>query len=95
MLILREEAENDIRDAYEWYEGKRKNLGKSFMLDVELALDRIEENPASYELVFEFTRRALCRRFPYAIYFVVDNLNIGVIAVLHQRRRPSVWQNRK
>ena len=92
MLILREEAVNDIRDAYEWYEDKRENLGKSFILDVELTLDRIEENSELYELVFESTRRSLCRRFPYAIYFIVDNINI---AVLHQRRRPSVWQNRK
>ena len=95
MLILRDEAESDIRDAYEWYEGKQENLGKSFMLDVELTLDRIEENTELYELVFASTRRALCRRFPYAIYFIVDNLNIVVVAVLHQRRRPSVWQNRK
>ena len=95
MLILREEAENDIRNAYEWYEDKRENLGKSFMSDVELTLDRIEENSELYELVFESTRRALCRRFPYAIYFIVDNLNIVVIAVLHQRRHPSVWQSRK
>ena len=95
MLILREEAENDIRNAFEWYEGKRENLGKSFMLDVELTLDRIEEKPELYELIFESTRRALCRRFPYAIYFVVDNLNIVIVAILHQRQRPSVWQNRK
>ena len=95
MLILRDEAENDIRDAYEWYEDKQENLGKSFMLDVELTLDRIEENSELYELVFESTRRVLCRRFPYAIYFVVDNFNVVVIAVLHQRRRSSVWQSRK
>jgi plasmid stabilization system protein ParE len=39
-------------------------------------------------------RRALIRRFPYAIYFFADPEAIVVLACLHVRRDPQVWQSR-
>lgn len=39
-------------------------------------------------------RRALCKKFPYAVYFTRKNSDIIVLAVLHQRRQPTMWQNR-
>jgi len=44
--------------------------------------------------VREAARRALLRRFPYAIYFVAGEELIAVIAVLHQHRRPEAWRAR-
>ena len=35
MLILRREAEQDIKAAYEWYEEQLPNLGKEFIDEVE------------------------------------------------------------
>ena len=39
-------------------------------------------------------RRALLRRFPYAVYFTVDREELVVLAVLHVARDPSEWQRR-
>ena len=35
------------------------------------------------------------RRFPYAIYFVLDSDHISVIACIHTRRNPRRWQSRR
>jgi plasmid stabilization system protein ParE len=40
-------------------------------------------------------RRALLRRFPYAVYFAVDGDVVVVIAVLHASRDPAEWQRRR
>lgn len=94
MLILRKEAEEDIRTAYEWYEQQRKQLGRAFVVEIDRIFEVIEEQPDAYTQCFKSIRRALCKKFPYAVYFTRKNSDIIVLAVLHQRRQPTMWQNR-
>lgn len=58
-------------------------------------LEEIEEHPDLYMKVMSNVRRALRKRFPYSIYFIHKDTGVFVIAVLHQRRSPTVWQARK
>ena len=95
MLIIRKEAEEDIKQAYEWYEEQRVNLGIAFVDEIDSKLEEIEEHPELYIEIMSNVHRALCKRFPYSIYFAHKNTDIIVIAVLHQRRSPMVWQARK
>jgi len=50
--------------------------------------------PERYPLVRGSARRALLRRFPYAIYFVATPELVSVFACLHARRDPRHWQER-
>jgi len=43
-VVIRPEAESDIKDAYQWYESQRKGLGESFLLCIEEALSRVARN---------------------------------------------------
>jgi plasmid stabilization system protein ParE len=94
MLIVRKEAEEDMRAAYDWYEKQRENLGRAFLVEVARTFEAMEGQPEAYAPCFKSARRALCKRFPYAVYFTRDDSDIIVIAVLHQRRHPMTWQNR-
>jgi plasmid stabilization system protein ParE len=40
-------------------------------------------------------RRALLRRFPYAVYFAVERDVVVILAVLHVSRDPAEWQRRR
>lgn len=40
-VVIRPEAESDVKDAYQWYESRSKGLGKHFLLCVEEALSRV------------------------------------------------------
>ena len=95
MLIIRKEAEEDLKSAYEWYEDKQIGLGAQFIDEIGAKLLEIEERPDLYMEVMGGIRRALCKRFPYSIYFMREKMAIVVMAVLHQRRSPAVWQKRK
>ena len=94
MLILRWEAERDIKEIYEWYECRRLNLGREFFSEIEVKLENIECNPNLYAKIYKDVRRALCGRFPYSIYFIEANGSVVIIGVFHQRRNPSVWRMR-
>jgi hypothetical protein len=43
-------------------------------------------------VVFKSVRRALLRRFPYALFFVVEEQTLFVIACFHASRNPLQWQ---
>ena len=93
-LILRPEAEEDLRDAYRWYDERVPGLGLRFLESVEQTLGRIERNPQLYVGVHEGVRRALISTFPYGVYYISEGERSVVIAVVHSSRHPRVWMER-
>jgi plasmid stabilization system protein ParE len=51
-------------------------------------------NPELPATIYRDVRRALVRRFPYAIYYRVEPERIAVIAIHHGKRDPRHWQSR-
>ena len=43
--IARPEVENDLKEAFSWYEDKRQGLGYDFLLQIDAGLRFIERNP--------------------------------------------------
>jgi len=93
-LRIRPEAEADIAAAYTYYEEASEGLGAEFLRAVEATLAIIERTPQLYAVVHREVRRALLRRFPYAIFYVVDGDTVVVLACFHARRDPAQWQRR-
>lgn len=93
-LLVRSEAEEDLNQAYQWYESRRKGLGDDFLLCIEGGLGRITRNPQRYRKIHGNIRRILIERFPFGIFFIEDEQHISVLAVLHARRNPSTWKGR-
>lgn len=97
-LIVRPSAELDIREAAEWYEDEEAGLGGQFVDELRHIVSRISELPSQFPDVGRGIHRALLRRFPYAVYFLLrggaDGPVAVILAVLHQRRSPSLWKKR-
>ena len=94
-LVAQPRADFDVAGAYRWYEDERAGLGLQFLQELRAAYDRIAEDPLRYQQLESGIRRALVRRFPYAIYFAVDSYVVVVLAVLHVGRNPAEWQRRR
>ena len=94
-LVLRPQAEAELLDARDWYEEQRPGLGGAFATEVDMVLAGIVQAPLAYPRVQGETRRALVRRFPYAIYFYAMADEIVVLGVIHGRRHPRRWQLRR
>ncbi len=94
-LVFRPEAEAELLDARDWYEAERAGLGAVFAAAVETTITAVLQNPLAYPRVKSDTRRALVRRFPYAVYFRPIDDEIIVLAVLHGRRNPRHWRSRR
>ena len=84
----------DIVEAAEHYEEQRPGLGLEFTLEVDAAIGRASEYPEMYEVKEQGARRILVRRFPYSVYYLVEDGGLEIFAVLHQHREPDHWQSR-
>lgn len=93
-IYFRPEAEKDIEEAAIWYEKQRKGLGEEFIGEIERALEVMSDNPDMYAVVHRNTRRALIRRFPFAIYYRLEKDALVVVAIMHGSRDPKRWQKR-
>ena len=93
-VILRHEAEVDIRAARDQLEAVRVGLGNQVLARLREVLVRIEKMPELHGKVWEDVRAARLKQFRYIVYFVVLADRVEVLAVLHSARDSSVWQSR-
>jgi len=88
------DADAELAEARQWYAHQRADLDIEFMERIDDALSRIIRNPQSYPIVYRTLRRAVVRRFPFAVFYDVTADEIHVIAVFHSRRDPEIWKSR-
>jgi toxin ParE1/3/4 len=95
-LRVRPEAEQELLAAAEWYEERKPGLGVELVAAVDEALLRLAENPLASPVWKSGLphRRYPVRRFPYVIFFVLDNEAVEVVAIAHVKRWPGYWQRR-
>ncbi|MDP2208327.1 MAG: type II toxin-antitoxin system RelE/ParE family toxin [Bacteroidota bacterium] len=94
-VVFQPDAVEDLHDAFHWYEERRKGLGSEFVQAVDACISSIIKHPEAYPIVYKNFRRALIRKFPYSIFYVIEKDTIMVFACFHFSRHPKHWQNRK
>jgi plasmid stabilization system protein ParE len=93
-LIFAPEVEQDLAEASTWYESRRAGLGEEFLSCVDACIVAILRMPEMPAVVYKQYRRALVRRFPYAIFYEHEGRTITVYAILHGSRDPKKWRER-
>ena len=84
---LSSEAEDDILEAYIWYEQQRSGLGEDFLESLDKAHQSILQNPTTYRIRYKKRLRAfLVNRFPYLILYLLEKKKINVISVFNTSR---------
>lgn len=94
MIYIRPEAEHDLKEAYAWYEAQIPGLGADFLLHVDAQLKSLQRSPLQNPVVHQEVRRCLIRRFPYSIFYIVEDERVVVLAVFHAKRDPKARQTR-
>ena len=94
-LHVRPEAELDIYEAALWYDGESLGLGGDFLEKIRRTLRRIEESPLQFPVVSSDIRRAILQKFPFGIFFVLEDQRPIVVAVMHLHRHSSTWEGRR
>ena len=93
-LTIAPEVQQDVAHAYCWYEQRRPGLGEELLSCVDACIQRISRTPELHAKVHEDYRRALVRRFPYAVFYEVVRGTVTVYGVFHTSRDPKEWRQR-
>jgi len=94
LVVFRAAATVDVEAAYEWYESQRRGLGREFRTEVDAAVELISGTQLAFPLVRRNIRRALLRRFPYALFYRVVGDEAVVEACIHGKQHPRAWRSR-
>lgn len=86
----------DLRKAKKWYNKQKEELGEEFKIEVGKEIDYIVESPEHYQRKYKELRQSLVPRFPYAIFYQVEEQQKRVIifGILHTSRDPELVRKR-
>jgi hypothetical protein len=92
-LSLTDLSQEDIYSSQKFYEKQNSNLGVYFYDSIVCDLDALKFYAGIHQKYFGFYRM-ITKRFPYAIYYEIEDDLVVVHAVLHTRSDLSFIENR-
>ena len=88
ILRFHPEVEGDLQKVYTWYEEKLIGLGDDFLQIFYSSTKLIIVNPYQYSIIYSNYRRYLLQKFPYALYYIIEDNMVIVIGLFHHARDP-------
>lgn len=88
-VSILDQAKQDLIDGYRFYENQGVGLGDYFLDSAYAEIDSLLIHSGIHRIVAGF-HRLLVRRFPFAVYYVIEESTVVVWAVVDCRRSPKV-----
>ncbi len=89
-IIFKRFAEEDLTEAYDWYENKSTELGERFLSAIDDAINRVAYNPLVLRERKDSFRVILAKPFSHCIYYLVHESKVLIYAVLHGSREHRI-----
>ena len=87
-IIVLPSAYDDLSDGFDFYERQGEGLGDYFLESLLSDIDSLRLYAGIHINSFGYFR-ALSKRFPYAVYYKVEEDTVRIRAVLDCRQNPS------
>jgi hypothetical protein len=87
-VVVLDSAQEHLIEGFSFYEPQNPGLGTYFLDSLFADIDSLTIY-AGIHPFFNGYQRCLSRRFPFAIYYLIQGEVVKVYAVLDARRRPS------
>jgi plasmid stabilization system protein ParE len=87
-IRLLETAREDLREGWTFYEKNARGLGDYFLDCIQADVRSLKIYAGIHEMSEGF-HRMLAKRFPFAVYYHIENENTDVYAILDCRRDPE------
>jgi len=87
-------ASQDLIDGFRFYEKQSEGLGKYFLDTLFSDIDSLAIYAGIHSIHFEQYYRLLSKRFPFAVYYRIENDTALIYAVLDCRRSPVLIRSK-
>lgn len=93
-IRLLDTALQDLMEGFDFYERQESRLGAYFLDSLFSDIDSLHFYAGIHPIYFKAFYRILSKRFPFAIYYRIDDNDVMVYAVLDCRRNPA-WSRKR
>jgi plasmid stabilization system protein ParE len=93
-LIIKPKAQQDIREAINWYKEQNNNLSSELLVKIDECLKKLQKNPEYYQKRYQEIRIVFTKKFLYGIVYTVEGNTIYVHAILHTKQDPKTAEKR-
>lgn len=80
------EAEQDLSEAYVWYEKRSPELAKRFASEAITAIDSLYFLPNRFQVRFDQYRAVSIENFPYLIFYRIMDDSVQIARIWHMKR---------
>ncbi len=87
-------ASQDLVDGYHFYEQQSEGVGEYFLDSLYSDIDSLVITAGIHPIYFDKYHRLLSKRFPFAVYYRMEDETALIYAVLDCRRDPA-WIRKK
>jgi len=87
-------AKSELDDAVKYYNLQVQGLGSRYKSEVKSTIKRVAVFPTAFIEVKPEIRRCIMHKFPYNIYYSIQDNIILILAIAHQHRKPDYWIDR-
>jgi plasmid stabilization system protein ParE len=93
-IELSKEAEEDFDNSYYYYAKESQKVADNFLKQVDSSFVQILKNPEGYVLAIVEIRKYVMKKYPFVIYYRVQEAIIQIVAIFHSSRNPEIWKER-
>jgi len=95
-VIYAAEIYDDLQQAIDFYNSRKKGLGVRFFKNVKSQISQIKSNAYGFQVRYFDIRCAPLKRLPYTVHYrvVSDNDTIVITAILCDFRDPKIGVDR-
>ena len=88
------EADEEFREASRYYENEAPGVGLAFITEVHRVISVVMLHPRAAKKVRGTVRSKVLFHFHYNLLYSIESDVILIVAVAHQKRRPTYWRSR-
>ncbi len=88
-ILILDTAEADLPDGFHFYEAQQIGLGSYFLETLFSEIQSLADNAGIHPIEFGRFHKLLSKRFPFAVYYRVEEDETRVHAVLDCRSDPD------
>jgi plasmid stabilization system protein ParE len=81
-------AKEDLREGWKFYERNSAGLGEYFLDCIQADVQSLQIYAGIHEMSEGF-QRMLVKRFPFAVYYLIEEERVDIYAILDCRRDPE------
>jgi plasmid stabilization system protein ParE len=88
-IKILESAKQDLREGYHFYESQETGIGSYFLESLFSDIESLRVFSGIHGVHFGRYHRLLSKRFPFAVYYRIEEDEVRIYAVLDCRRDPA------